>query len=162
MVNQRKEEFIRAAAYANRIYSIRPRSINEMAEKLRQKGFSQEAVEFVIEDFKKKSLLDDKKFAKLWVESRMSLRPKGEFLLRQELGQKGIDTEIIEAALEEARREYNEEDIAKELAVARLKTFGKLNKLKAKKRIFDYLRRRGFSTDVVYRVIRGLYREVEG
>lgn len=157
---QKKHELARAAAYAHRIYSIRPRSVAEMTEKLTQKGFSEEIVHEVIEGFKKKSFLDDKKFAKLWVESRMTLRPKGAFLLRQELEEKGIEQDIIETALGQAKQEYNEEEIAKNLAIARLKTFGKIHKLKAKKRIFDFLRRRGFSSEVAYRVIKGLFKEI--
>ena len=46
-------------------------------------------------------MLDDQAFASLWVESRDRARPRGERALRQELRQKGIDSETIAATLEE-------------------------------------------------------------
>jgi regulatory protein len=49
-------------------------------------------------------MLDDEAFASLWVESRDRARPRGERALRQELRQKGIDSETIARTLEERDR----------------------------------------------------------
>jgi regulatory protein len=46
-------------------------------------------------------MLDDEAFATQWVESRDRARPRGERALRQELRQKGIDSETIARTLEE-------------------------------------------------------------
>jgi regulatory protein len=48
-------------------------------------------------------MLDDEAFATQWVESRDRARPRGERALRQELRQKGIDSETIARTLEERR-----------------------------------------------------------
>ena len=60
-----------------------------------------------------KDLVNDAKFSKLWVESRMSSRPKGHSVLKRELRAKGVKEQIIEQALKESDKEYNEYEVVK-------------------------------------------------
>jgi regulatory protein len=78
-------ELKKARFYALKSTNLKPRSIEELKEKLSKKGFTGAVITEVLVEFTKKGMLDDSKFSRLWVESRMYSNPKGEPVLRQEL-----------------------------------------------------------------------------
>jgi len=126
-------------------------------QRLFSKGFGRVTVYEVTALLKAQNILDDFKFARLWVESRMRLRPRGDMLLRNELREKGIAGSVIEKVLSE--KEGKEETSARELAAERFKTLEKLPKEKARKRLFDFLARRGFKFDTIKDIINEIYRD---
>lgn len=144
----------KAIAYAYRLLSVRPRSERELRERLFKKGFGRACTQNVIALLKERDIIDDFKFAKLWIESRMRMNPKGEMLLRKELREKGIKSSVIEKALSE--KEGKEDFLAMALAKKRLETLKKLPKEKARKRLFDFLARRGFDFDIIEETVKGL------
>ncbi len=143
----RKNNADKAVSYAYRLFSIRPRSEKELRDRLFRKGFGSATVHDVISLLKEKNIIDDFKFARLWVESRMRTNPKGDMLLRKELRMKGISASIIEKVLSE--KESGEGSLARTLAGQRLESLKKLPKEKARKKLFDFLARRGFDFDVI-------------
>jgi regulatory protein len=96
-------------------------------------------------------LIDDEKFAKWWVEQRMSFRPKGKRILNYELGIKGIDRDIIEKVLSETQ--IDEAKTAKELLEKKLYRWKNLDRLKAQKKMSDFLARKGFEWEVIKNAI---------
>ena len=48
-------------------------------------------------------LLDDEAFARHWVESRDRARPRGEIALKRELRLRGVESQVIAAAIDERR-----------------------------------------------------------
>ena len=149
---KKKDKTDKAFAYAYRLFSVRPRSEKELRERLRGKGFGGATAYKVILLLKEKKIIDDLGFARLWVESRMHANPKGDMTLRRELGQKGISAAIIDSALSE--RQGCEGDTCRFLARKKMETLGKLPKEKARKKLFDFLARRGFNFDIVKDVVR--------
>jgi len=141
---------------AIRLLSIRPRSEKELKEKLRQKGAGVKLVEGVLSELREKQLIDDEKFAYSWVESRMLNKPMGKFLLKRELMGKGVKAEIIERVLAENYQEEDELELAKKLLQRKAKRFKDTDELKTKKRMKDFLLRRGFSYEVVRQAVKGL------
>ena len=140
----------------NNAYSLlrqRPRSVHEMRARLKLKGYDGDIIDDVVTGLKKEGELDDAKFAKLWVDARISFNPMGELVLRQELKAKGVNETIIDATLAEALKTYDEYDVALKMAGEQFGRFAKLDKRKAMKRMYDFLVRRGFKFDVVERVI---------
>jgi regulatory protein len=140
----------------NNAYSLlrsRPRSEFEVRQRLKIKGYCHEIVETVVSDLKRLGELDDAKFARLWVESRMHQNPMGDIVLRRELQEKGIGESIIEATLADKARHYDEFKVASIIAGERFRQFAKLDKRKALKRLYDFLMRRGFAFDTVQRVV---------
>ncbi len=149
-------ELKKARFYALKVFNLRPRSTEELREKLLGRGFAQEVIDGVVTEFVKKGFLNDSKFSKLWVESRMTSNPKGAFLLKRELKEKGVKDEIIDQAIKESAGGHNEYEVVKTLAESRMAALKGLNAAAVKRRLFGYLRRRGFAVETIMRVIREL------
>lgn len=88
---------------ATRFLEVRSRSIAEVRRRLGGAGYRPDLVEGAITKLIEFRVLDDEVFARLWVESRDRARPRGERAIRAELGQKGIDREIVDLVLNERR-----------------------------------------------------------
>jgi len=144
-----------AKAAALRFLKIRPRSIAELKEKLEVKGFSSTEIEKTVLDLLASGLLDDRAFTKSWINYRLA-RPFGFRRILRELKDKGIDPEIIEWAWAEIKEGYSPENAALELAQRRWQRLPAIDSLKKKKRVLDFLLRRGYDVDVAIRVIKQL------
>jgi regulatory protein len=142
-----------AKAAALRFLKIRPRSIAELKEKLQIKGFSSAEIEAAVLDLMASGSLDDRAFTKSWINYRLA-RPFGFRRIIQELKAKGIDQEIIEQAVLEVKGSYDPEDVALDLARRRWQRLPDIDTQKKKKRVLDFLLRRGFDAEVVTRVLR--------
>lgn len=124
---------------------FRPRSVFEIEQKLRTKKISEEEIDKVISVLKKNKLLDDEKFAKMWVESRNNLRPSGSYVLKMELRRFGISDDIIEDILTPQRDEV--------LAKKALENKSRLRNADFQKKA-AFLARRGFSTSLIYKILK--------
>ena len=145
-----KMELTRSAKEkAMRLLAHRARSRKELGDRLRQTGFADELVDSTIADMKRLGLVNDAEFALMFARNRMITKPVGEFLLRRELQQKGIGEADIVKAVAEAYKEKSEYSVAKELAAKNKKKQIKLDEAKARKRVADFLMRRGFRWDLV-------------
>jgi regulatory protein len=147
----------KAKSYALRLLAIRPRSVNELRNKLTLKGYVAEDIEVLIQELKQKKLLDDLEFSRCFLRSRIAHNPKGAAFLKIELRQKGIGEEDLEESLKELAQVYDQKAVALKIACSRTSRWGDLDKEKSKRRIRDFLTRRGFSPNIVYEVIKELY-----
>jgi len=147
----------RAKSYAERLLSYRSRSEEELNRRLRDKGYSSQVRSRTILDLKEEGLVDDKKFAKLWARMRFQTSPRGFSLIKMELLSKGIDRDIIDHTIDELKEDFNEEEIARGLFNSRLRLVKGLDSAKAKQRLFGYLKRRGFSSNTVYKLLNETY-----
>ncbi|MCX5698148.1 MAG: regulatory protein RecX [Candidatus Omnitrophica bacterium] len=138
----------KARAYAFLLLKFRLRSENELKARLKQKGFSEELAQGTVSFLKDKEFIDDRVFARGWVASRLR-RLFGFRRIKQELIQKGLDKEIIENSLSQAKEHYNESQVVSQLAKQRFSKIKGIEPLKAKARVYGYLLRRGFSAEVV-------------
>ncbi len=138
----------KARAYAFLLLKFRLRSENELKTRLKQKGFSPDLAEATVGFLKEREFIDDRVFAKGWVASRLK-RPLGLRKIRQELAQKGLDKEVIQSVLNQAKEGYDESQIVSRLAEQKFAKLKNIELLKAKARVYGYLVRRGFSPDVV-------------
>jgi regulatory protein len=142
-----------AKAAALRFLKIRPRSVMELKEKLVGKSFSEENIEATIYDLIASGLLDDRAFTKSWINYRLA-RPFGFRRIIQELKAKGVDQEIIEQSFNELEGN-SPEDAVEQLAQRRWQRLpATLDPQKKKKRVLDFLLRRGFEADVAIKVLR--------
>ena len=137
----------------------RPRSEFEIRSRLKLKGYGNEVIEFVVEGLRSAGEIDDARFAKLWVENRMHLNPVGDVVLRHKLKEKGLSDPIIEAALAGKAEEYDEYEVAFNMAREQFERLKKLDRRKALKRVYDFLLRRGFKYDTVRRIIENITNE---
>lgn len=142
------------------LFSRRQRSEKEVRSYLKNLSFKRKikgaeelsslSVEMLISQMKRKGLIDDQQFALSWTEARS--KKKGVRIIKQELFQKGIDREIIDAVISERDR-MGEEQTAKNLLDKKMKAWNNLSPLELKKKAYDFLIRRGFEYDLVKTVV---------
>lgn len=145
-----------------RLFSIRQRSEKEIREYLKNLSFkrkisdkekiSEQAMELLIKKLKQKGLINDKEFAKAWVEARRRSKKKGKIVLKQELFQKGINREIIEEVISGGSVE-DEEKLALQALEKKSRSLEKLTPLEFRKKAYEFLLRRGFEYEDVKKVI---------
>lgn len=157
-MSESNKTIARARNNAYMLLRQRPRSEYEIRNRLKLKGYDDSIVEEVVSGLKKTGDLDDKKFAKIWTESRMYLNPVGDVVLKHELREKGISDSIIEATLSDKAENYDEFEVAFNMAKERFERFKKLDRRKATKRVYDFLIRRGFKYDVIRKIIEEISR----
>ncbi|MEI8175956.1 MAG: regulatory protein RecX [Candidatus Omnitrophota bacterium] len=156
-----ENEVKKARFYALKVMNFRPRSVLELRDKLADKGFSPATIEAVTTEFGKKGLLDDTKFARVWIDSRMASNPKGESVLRRELKRKGVAEGVTERILADVNKETSEYDTVKRLAHERMNVLRKVDADTGKRRLFSYLKRRGFGSDTIMRVMHEEFRGID-
>ena len=139
--------------HAYRLITYRPRSEKELSDRLKEKGYNAQAISRIISELKEEGLIDNRSFARLWSRKRLQTDGKGPVVIRMELLSKGIDKEIIADTIEELEKDFNEEDIARDLLKRKLRLVKGMDRRKARIRIFGYLKRRGFSNEIVYKLI---------
>jgi len=142
----------KAKNYAFLLLKFRLRSEREIRQRLEKKKFNPEIIEEALVFLKEKKFIDDNYFAKAWIESRIK-KPLGIRRLKTELRIKGIDKAIIDTKINETKKSYFEEDVVREIAADRLNKLKDIDPQKAKRRVYAYLLRRGFSPEVVIDVI---------
>jgi len=132
---------------AVRYLGIRPRSSAEIALYLKRKEFDEDLVVEVVRRLHEKGYLNDEAFAQYWVDNRNRFRPRGAQALRQELRQKGVERETIDATLEE----QDEEGAAWAAIEGKVDRWGDLEKIEFEQKAMGFLARRGFRFDVCRR-----------
>ena len=91
----------RAYQQALGLLSRRPRSENEIRQRLKRKKITEEVQDRVIDRLNDANYLDDLAFARAWVENRNEFRPRSAWAIRAELRKKGVANTTIDEALKE-------------------------------------------------------------
>ena len=138
---------------ALRFLKIRPRSIFELQGKLQDKGFTSEDIQAAVRYLLDIKLLDDRAFTVSWIQYRLA-RPFGFRRICRELKDKGVAQELIDQSIEEVKGEYSEASVVFELAQRKAQRLMGIDPQKRKKRIFDFLIRRGFPVDMAMKAIK--------
>ena len=141
---------------ALKFLAYRDRSEKEIIDKLKDIGYKNSIVEWVISELKRMKLIDDTRFAISFAKTKMVTKPMGEYLLRRELINKGICDKYIALAIDQVYKEQDQRSLATELAKKQMKRYVNLDDRKTKKRICDLLLRRGFNWEVINDVVERL------
>ncbi len=107
-------------------------------------------------------LIDDRRFARLWVEEKLAHNPLSRRALAAQLDEKGIPTEISDAMLSELYPQALEEQLISRLISERLPRYQGLSTEQAERRLINFLLRRGFSPATVKEKVRRLVSEFYG
>lgn len=153
---KRTESFAKARDYAFLLLKFRLRSENELSFRLKKKNFSEETAKEVVAFLKEKRFIDDNIFARAWLNSRLK-RSLGLKRIKHELRQKGIDKAVIETEVGKVKG-YSETETVLELAKERLAKLKAVEPVKAKRRVYAFLLRRGFSPEIVIDTLNQLCR----
>lgn len=143
----------RARDAALRLLAVRARSAHELRDRLRRKGIDDETVAAVLDALASVGLVDDRAFARLWIEERVRLRPLGRRRAVSELRAKGIDPAVAEGAAAEVYAEHPEEDLAARALRPKLRGAGGEDRLRRRRRLHAFLVRRGFTHELASRTL---------
>ena len=138
---------------ALRYLSYRPRSQLEVKNYLRQKGCEPQVSEAVVDKLRSLHYLDDLSFAQVWTRSRLESRGYGPRRVEQELRIKGIDANVIRETIRQSLNHTSEQESARKILTKR---FGGASPqdAKARRRAVALLQRRGFSSKVIFDLLK--------
>lgn len=152
MANEESREFSQARTTAFRLLKIRERSVQELRERLARKNISRPIIERTVEYLLDKRFLNDESFARNWIRYRQA-RPFGPQRIKMELRQKGIAEEIIDQEIHCAF-DNDQEEVVLDLARRRALRYASDVPEKRKKKVFDFLARRGFGLDLIKKAVK--------
>ncbi|MFL5759382.1 MAG: regulatory protein RecX [Thermomicrobiales bacterium] len=153
------DEIGRATESALGLLAARPRSVREIRDRLRRKGYEPATIDRAIEKLEGWNYVDDTEFARYWVENRSAHKPRGHRLLEQELRQKGVDRELVKKVISAA--EIDEAAAALDLARAKFPSYKNEDPQVARRKLIGFLQRRGFDYDVIKPALDQLFGEID-
>lgn len=143
-----------AHAVCLRLLTVRSRTRSELAGNMTKRGYAEDVVASVLDRLTAVGLIDDADFADQWVRSRRTHAGKGKRALASELRAKGVDDDVIAAALEGidagAERERAEQLVDRKL---RREALADTDDTKVMRRLVGMLARRGYSQSMAVAVV---------
>ena len=137
-----------------RLLTARARTRAELEGQLAKRGYPDEVTERVLDRLAQVGLVDDAGFAEQWVRSRRLNAGKGKHALAAELRTKGVDNEVITAALADidaaAERQRAEQLVRDKL---RREKLGDDDDTKVMRRLVGMLARRGYGQSMAVDVV---------
>jgi len=153
-----KDEIVRAFDQAVKLLARRPYSTQEVRKKLSRKDRPPEVVDAAINRLMQYGYLDDRAFARYWVDNRTRFKPRGRQALGYELRQKGIANSLIDEVLDE---HHEEDDAAYRAAESRARRFRGQPKEAFRQKVGGFLQRRGFNYSTSKAAIQELINNLE-
>lgn len=131
--------------------SYRPRTVKEVRDRLYKYEVRDETKQnTLIDKLTSKGYLDDLKFAKWFIQSRNTHRPRSYRFLAAELKSKGVSEEVIQSVAGEVS------DERETISLILTKKMGPSHRLEMaeKQKIYGYLSRQGFAWDKITEVVK--------
>lgn len=138
---KRASDFGKAYERSLMFAMLRPRSTREMRDYFRRKKWDAQDCDAILQKLTAKGYVNDKIFAKSWVQSRALTKNMSRRKLTLELKQKGVTESVIQEAIEGG--EYNEQSALHELIAKKRR----LGRYQDPQKLMQYLARQGFSYD---------------
>jgi len=135
------------------LLTARARTRAELDGQLTKRGYPDGVRARVLDRLAKVGLVDDADFAEQWVRSRREYAGKGKRALAAELRTKGVDNEVIDAALAGVDSDA-ERDRAADLVRAKLRRDNLDDQIKVARRLVGMLARRGYGQTMAYDLVR--------
>jgi len=151
----RSDHYHRCLNAAVHYLSYRPRSESELKERLRQRGFDDDTQEAVRTRLKELGLVDDMAFAQFWKDNRESFSPRSRRLTKLELRQKGVANDIIDQVVDA----IDDDDSAYRAALSKARSLPRSDYQRFRRRLGEYLKRRGFSYGVINNTVERLWQD---
>jgi regulatory protein len=142
---------------ALRLLSMGPKSERDLRQRLRRRGLGRPAVDAAVGRMRELGYIDDAAFARSYVESRLAATPRSRRSLAFELGQKGVQRELSDAAL----AGISDDDAAYEAAQRRLRSFSGLDRKTFERRLGSFLASRGFGYGVARATVQRCWSELQ-
>ncbi len=128
--------------YAYTSYS--PRTRQQVIDKIKTKGYGEEVIDGVVAFLTEFGLLDDRKFAISYINTKLKTKSPSKLKLKMELIAKGISKNIAEEALSATYPHELSPEIVLKAAQKKYRMIQNKPKEKHKTMIINYLRGQGF------------------
>jgi regulatory protein len=152
---ERAEAYETAHEKALRFLEPRPRSATEVRQQLFKKKIAADVIDEVIVRLTDAGLLNDKAFAKYWVENRETFRPRAGRALKYEMKRKGLSDQTIASAL----KGVDEDESAFRAGGARARRWFGLEHRDYLQKMIPFLVRRGFAYEIAKRAAERLWKD---
>ena len=139
--------YIKAQDTALHYIGYKMRTVKEIRIKLAEKEFSEEVIEKVITFLEKYGYADDREYCRKYIKEKLRMKPKSGYALKIELKQRGISSRIIEEVM--AETEVDEEGDAFRWLERKSRGIWPPQDDKQKKKLYDFLLRKGYSYDII-------------
>jgi regulatory protein len=126
-----------------------------LRQRLHWRGFDGDNVETALAKLREQGLVDDLAFAQFWKDNREAFRPRSRWLTKLELRQKGVADNIIDQVV----ANVDEEDSAYRAAVSRARSLPRSDYQSFRRRLGEYLKRRGFSYQIITQTVERVWQE---
>jgi len=152
----RSDHFHRCLNAAAHYLSYRPRSEFELEERLHRRGFDGDSVEAVLTKLKEQGVVDDMEFAQFWKDNRESFSPRSQWLTKLELRRKGVADDIIDQVTDA----IDDDNSAYRVALSKARSLPLSDRQGFRRRLGDYLKRRGFGYGVINHTVERVWQEL--
>jgi len=143
-----EDELLRARRRLTRYLALRVKSVADARLYLEKAGFAEAVVAAAIDDAIERDLLDDRRFAERYVRTKLKTSPVGPLRLLADLLSHGIAPALAEEVLQPQFDLTWQREAAEALALKRRKRKPASDENAERKRLFDWLRQRGFENEV--------------
>lgn len=154
----RQDPYEAAREIALRQLTAADRSCRELHTRLLARGVEDPVARAVVDRFVEVGLLDDARFARHWVSSRLQGRGLSRRVIERELADKGIEPDLAEQALA-AVDTRTERDTAARLVERKARGMPHLEEPVRVRRLVGMLARKGYAPDLAYEVVREVLAE---
>lgn len=144
------------SAYDTALKFLTPkaRTVREVELKLDEGSYSEGEIMQTVDRLTEAGLLDDRKYARDFIESRLASKPVSRFRLKEQLKAHFVPEDIIEEALDETDDSVEFEN-AVEVARKFMRQLSSVeNEEERIRRIYSRLKTRGFSHDTIMSAMR--------
>jgi len=142
-----------ALSHAVKLLSARPYSEKKLREKLANK-FPRDEIDQAIRRLRAERLVNDGRYAEDFVRARVATRPRSGFVLVRELMQRGIARSAAQEVVNRLVPAESHENLARELLARKQAMYRGLDEPTRRRRLTAFLARRGFSYEVIQKVLR--------
>lgn len=136
-----------AREYFFRILSRRDHSRKELKDKAYKKGYSGSYIDIILDEFEQKEYINDQKFALKYTADKFEFNNWGPYKIRTQLFKKGISKAVAEECIRKVFGERAVKDGMLDLIRKKKKRYEREPEQKQKKKIFDFLMRKGYNSD---------------
>jgi regulatory protein len=150
----------RAIDLAYRYVSRRERTVSELRQHLVRREVDEASAAETIEELVEQGSLDDARFARLFVQDKRELQQWGSERIRRALLARGIDRELVDAALGEDEP-GDGGDLDRALALLRQRFPVPPQGRRERERALGLLLRKGYEPDLAIEVLRAHRRDPE-
>ncbi len=145
-----QDERVKARDAALKLLDYRMRTVKEVEEKLKEKGFSSQTIEETVSTLEEYRFLDDVTYAKDYLKGRIAQR--GIRVIEQELSRKGVDKEITRELSEDLEDEEYEAALFACRKKYRNLSSRESDSRRLKEKVYRFLMSRGYNYDLIKKV----------